>query len=69
MDHKDAIPFHYVMHLLHGAEILSYKHPDERYRARWEYFCKRLCVDMHLTPETEEEMDKRLCDWNQEHWT
>ena len=69
MDHKDALPFHYVMHLLHGAEILSYKHPDGRYQARWEYFYKRLCSDMHLTPETEAEMDKRLSDWNQEHWT
>lgn len=64
----DEIPHHYHMHLMHGAEILAYKHPDEPVRARWIIFYVRCCQDAHLTMETEMEMDARLSDWFQIHW-
>lgn len=66
--HADDLPHHFYMHLIHGAEILGYKHPDERYRARWSDFYQRCVKDFHLTPETEADMDMRLSDWEREYW-
>lgn len=67
-DNVDSLPHHFHMHLLHGVEILSYKHPDERFRSRWASFYLRGVQDLHLTPETEEEMDVRLSDWGRRFW-
>lgn len=58
----DELPHHFTLHLLHGAEILGYKHPDQRFRGRWLEFYKTGCTDMHLWPETEMELDNRLND-------
>lgn len=35
---------------------------------RWRYFYGRCCDDMHLMPESEEQMDARLSDWGRKHW-
>lgn len=59
----DDLPHHFYMHLIHGAEILGYKHPDIRVRGRWLHFYRKCCRDLHLTPETQEDMDQRLNDW------
>lgn len=64
----DSLPAHYVKHLMHGAEIAGYKHPDDRFRERWLNFYGLLVTDMHLETETEEEMDKRLGDWGRKFW-
>lgn len=55
----DHYPVHYIMHLLHGAEIVGYKWPDEG-AANWWWFYRKLCQCFHVNPETEEEMDARL---------
>ena len=68
-DNIDSLPHHFLMHLMHGAEIIGYKHPDERFRERWYGFYQRSCEDMHLPMETEKTMDERLNDWGQEHWS
>jgi hypothetical protein len=65
----DDLPYHFLMHLLHGAEILGYKHPDTNFRNRWRNFYLRGVHEFHLNFETETQMDARLCDWNQEHWS
>lgn len=62
-DGIDQLPHHFIMHLMHGAEILGYKHPDIKMRIRWRGFYIDCCRDMHLEPETEEDMDERLNDW------
>jgi hypothetical protein len=67
-DTVDEIPHHYHLHLIHGAEILGYKHPDERFRSRWNAFYIRACDDAHMNVETEEEMDSRLSDWGRMNW-
>jgi hypothetical protein len=67
-DGVDSLPHHFTMHLIHAAEILGYKHPDARFRIRWRNFYERGVEDLHLTPETEDEMDKRLSDWNRKEW-
>lgn len=66
--HADDLPHHFYMHLIHGAEICAYKHPDDRFRQRWFWFYSACVIQFHLGLETEGEMDKRLSDWNQEHW-
>ena len=64
----DQLPHHYLLHLLHGAGILAYKHPDPRYRERWLQFYNAKVESMHLLPETEEMLDKRLGDWGEAYW-
>lgn len=66
--HADDLPHHFYMHLIHGAEILGYKHPDDRFRLRWSQFYDQAVKDFHLTPETEVQMDARLSDWERKHW-
>lgn len=58
----DAIPHHFQLHLLHAAEIVGYKHPDPRIRSWWCGVYHRLVHDMHLWPETPEQLDRRLGD-------
>jgi len=65
----DELPHHFHMHLMHGAEILGYKHPDPDIRSFWSFFYVTCCDDAHLpNPESEQEMDARLSDWNREFW-
>lgn len=64
----DQLPHHFFLHLLHGAEILGYKHPDSWMRDRWGMFYRWGCSSLHMTPETEFEMDLRLNDGDRERW-
>lgn len=64
---SDAIPHHFHMHLLHAVEILGYKHPDFAIRTWWQMIYHRFVNDLHLHPETEEELDGRLGD-TREGW-
>lgn len=66
--HIDELPHHFHNHLMHGAQILGYKHPDERYRDRWGHFYDKCCNDAHLEPESVQKMDLRLADWGRENW-
>jgi len=63
----DAIPHHFHMHLMHAVEIMGYKHPDLRIAAWWRTVYYRFVNDMHLQPETEEQLDRRLGD-TREGW-
>ncbi|MBM6576368.1 hypothetical protein KCP91_08280 [Microvirga sp. SRT01] len=63
----DAIPHHFQLHLLHAAEIVGYKHPLPEIRAWWFSTYVRLVHDMHLWPETEEQLDHRLGD-SRDQW-
>lgn len=67
-DTVDSLPHHYHLHLVHGAEILGYKHPDLRFRRRWHGFYLRAVDDAHMQPEDEALMDLRLSDWNRYEW-
>lgn len=58
----DAIPHHFQLHLLHSLEIVGYKHPDDVIRPWFRKAYERLVHDMHLWPETEEQLDERLND-------
>lgn len=67
-EHVDEVPHHYTMHLMHGAQIVGYKHTHELFRRRWHDFYLRSCHDLHLLPEYEDQMDERLGDWGRRHW-
>ena len=58
----DELPHHFQLHLMHAAEILGYKHPDDGIRAWWNDFYLAIVRDAHLFPESEEQMDYRLGD-------
>ncbi len=58
----DELPHHFQLHFMHAAEILGYKHPVESIREWWQLTYMRLVNDMHLFPETQEQMDTRLSD-------
>jgi hypothetical protein len=66
--HQDSLPHHYHLHLMHGAQILGYKHPDNRFRQRWLDFYLEAVHDLHLLPESEQAMDNRLSDWFRVDW-
>lgn len=63
----DELPHHFQMHFMHAAQILGYKHPDIDIRKWWLHVYSRLVNDLHLHPETEDEMDRRLGD-SREQW-
>ena len=67
MQALDALPHHFHTHLLHGVEILGYKHPDPDVREWWKSVYMRFVSDLHLQPETEETLDHRLSD-SRENW-
>lgn len=59
----DEYPHHFIMHILHCAELIGYKHPDGYLRNQWLLFYLAGCSSFHMTPETEVEMDDRLNDF------
>lgn len=63
----DALPHHFQLHFMHAAEIVGYKHPDRFLSSWWHGTYLRLVHDMHLWPETEEQLDHRLGD-DREAW-
>lgn len=63
----DSIPIHFFTHFMHAVEIIGYKHPDKRIRNWWHDFYIRMVHMLHLFPETEEQLDRRLGD-NRETW-
>jgi hypothetical protein len=56
----EYLSVHYFAHLIHALEIIGYKHPDDDTGdIAFDYYC-RLVVGLHLTPESESVMTRRL---------
>jgi hypothetical protein len=59
----DQYPFHFIMHLMHAAEIIGYKHPDAHIRSQWCWIYMAMVQgNLHCAPESEAMMDERLRD-------
>jgi hypothetical protein len=56
----DKYPIHFIMHLMHGIEIVGYKHPEEKVREAFFMSYNKISKSFHLNPETEEQLDERL---------
>jgi hypothetical protein len=67
MKELDAIPHHFQTHFMHATHIVGVYHPDTRIREFWKTVYIRLVNEMHLTPEPDEAMARRLGD-NREDW-
>lgn len=67
LKHLDEVPHHYQLHFMHAVEIVGYKHPDETIRLWFRRLYERIVLDMHLRPESEEDLDFRLGD-SREQW-
>lgn len=67
MQNLDATPYHYHGHFMHGAQVLGVQHPDRAIRCWWWKVYVRLVHELHLHPESPEEMNKRLGD-NRAEW-
>lgn len=59
---RDEMTLHYFSHAMQAFEVLGYKHPEPWVRAFWHGAFLRMIHALHQNPETEYEMDKRLCD-------
>lgn len=64
---RDEMTLHYYAHFMHAAEIIGYKHDREHIRKCWKEIYIRMVLALHLRPESEQDMDKRLGD-NEKNW-
>lgn len=62
LDH-DEYPHHFIMHLVHCAEVVAYKHPEEKIAVHWLRFYFDACTAFHMNPETIKEINGRLNDF------
>lgn len=63
----DEVPHHFQLHLLHAVEIVGYHHPDGVIADWWNEVYTRLVADMHLFPESMDQLDARLSD-DRDRW-
>lgn len=56
----DAYPMHFLMHLIHAAEVVGYNHPDSYISSAWLYFYQYACKSFHMNPETAYQLNNRL---------
>lgn len=60
LDNSDKYHHHWLLHFIHAAEILGFKHPDATISGFWRRLYYDSCSNFHMNPESEEEMDIRL---------
>jgi hypothetical protein len=53
-------PLHWVSHIMHGFEIVAYRHPDPKIKAQAMDIYRELVHGLHLNVETFEQMVTRL---------
>lgn len=58
----DKYPVHYILHLMHAAEIIGFYHPHPTIWWFWRDLYHRFADAMHLNPETKIENEFRLRD-------
>lgn len=58
----DEHQHHWLMHMVHCAEVLGYCHPDYPIRMFWNSFYVMFCHGLHMMPEGKQGLLKRLMD-------
>lgn len=54
------LPLHWYSHVMHAFEIVGYHHPDARVSADARAIYQSLARNLHLYPESREQLDERL---------
>jgi hypothetical protein len=54
------LPLHWYSHLMHSFEVVAYRHPDRDLRGYASEIYGRLVRNLHLNPETKQQMIDRL---------
>jgi hypothetical protein len=54
------LPQHWYSHIMHGLEVIAYRHPTEQVRVRATFLYFAMVHNMHLNPESCEQFVKRL---------
>jgi len=62
MQHMDEMPIHYWLHMTHAIEIMGYKHDNPDIAWWWRRCYVRMVEAMHVWPERETQLDRRLGD-------
>jgi hypothetical protein len=60
---------HFYSHLMHGLEVVAYRHPDDTFRNKAFLLFAGMCLLLHLLPESTSAFEKRLCtrEWPNGH--
>ena len=53
-------PFHFLQHLYEALEVIAYEHPIAAVRSEFFYAYRSVIIEMHLSPETEEQYYRRM---------
>lgn len=74
MDRCEGLPVHWMMHTIHAAEVIGYRHPDMDTRRAWHAWYLDAIHKLHVQPESMEAMQLRLkgengpqLDWDSMH--
>lgn len=54
------LPQHWYSHAMHALEVIGYRHPNENTAEHAQYLYRHMVHNMHLNPETREQMIERL---------
>lgn len=54
------LPQHWYAHVMHALEIVAYCHPDQKTRLNCTVLYFKFVHNLHLQPETYEQMERRL---------
>lgn len=60
--HVDELPFHFMNHLMQSALIVGHFHPADYPKNWWRSFYDTIVNDLHLHPESGDDMAARLSD-------
>jgi hypothetical protein len=53
-------PLHWVTHVMHAAEVLGYRHPEEEIAGAWLAVYAKLCTSFHVPMESFEDFEERM---------
>lgn len=56
----DQYPMHWIAHIMHGMEVLAYRHPDTTISCAWYNLYAKMVHALHLNVETRQQMIDRL---------
>lgn len=63
IDNHDEYPHHFIMHLIHCAELVGYTYPDKNIADQWKIFYLKMCDAFHMYAEGPTQMNNRLNDF------